>query len=354
MAGLHLQHVTKQFGATTAVDGVDLEVASGEFFSLLGPSGCGKSTTLRLIAGLEHPDAGRVVINDVDVTELPPNRRPIGMVFQSYALFPHLTVAGNVGYGLRARRVPRHEQPARIAEALEQVALGGFEGRRVGELSGGQQQRVAIARALVLRPRLLLLDEPLSNLDARLRVDTRAMLRKLQQQVGITTVYVTHDQEEALVLSDRMAVMHHGRVLQVGPPGEVYHRPAGREVATFIGRANLKPVTVAEVAGGVAQVRLTDSLTVAVADGADAAVGQARLLCVRPEAVRLSSPPHATGVIVAATFNGPWFEYEVDWGGGRWLVSEPNLGQPARQCGHRVGIEVPAGAGALLPVDKDL
>ena len=231
--------VVKRFGAATAVDHADLTVADGELFTLLGPSGCGKTTLLRLIAGFVQADAGEIRFGDRVVTGLPPHARNIGMVFQNYALWPHMTVAENVSYGLRIRKIPAAEVRARLDEGLRKVNLTGLEARYPGQLSGGQQQRVALARALVLEPDILLLDEPLSNLDAKIRVQVRAEIRQLQQALRITTIYVTHDQEEALSLSDRVAVMKDGRVLQVGAPKELYERPRTRFVADFVGTNNL-------------------------------------------------------------------------------------------------------------------
>src|SRR5512144_1096185 len=234
-----IQGVVKRFGAVTAVDAVDLTVADGELFTLLGPSGCGKTTLLRLLAGFYQPDAGEIRFGERVVSGLPAYERKIGMVFQNYALWPHMTVRANVAYGLRLRKLSSTEIETRLAEGLRKVNLVGFEARYPGQLSGGQQQRVALARALVLNPDLLLLDEPLSNLDAKIRVQVRAEIRKLQRALGITTVYVTHDQEEALSLSDRVAVMKDGKVLQVGVPRELYERPRTRFVADFVGTNNL-------------------------------------------------------------------------------------------------------------------
>ena len=238
-----IRGVVKRFGAVTAVDRVDLAVEDGELFTLLGPSGCGKTTLLRLLAGFYQPDAGEIRFDDRVVNGLPPYERNIGMVFQNYALWPHMTVADNVAYGLKLRKLGAAEMAARLAEGLRKVNLAGFESRYPGQLSGGQQQRVALARALVLNPDILLLDEPLSNLDAKIRVQVRAEIRKLQQELGITTIYVTHDQEEALSLSDRVAVMNDGRVLQVGAPKDLYERPRTRFVADFVGTNNLVPGT---------------------------------------------------------------------------------------------------------------
>jgi ABC-type Fe3+/spermidine/putrescine transport system ATPase subunit len=233
-----LREVTKRFGEVLAVDALDLEVAHGEFLSLLGPSGCGKTTTLRLIAGFEQPDVGAVLIDGRDVAGLPPYKRDVNTVFQSYALFPHLTVADNVAYGLRQRKLGKRERRKRSEELLGLVRLSGVEDRKPRELSGGQQQRVALARALVMSPRVLLLDEPLGALDLKLRKELQVFLKTLHADLGITFVYVTHDQEEALAMSDRVAVMNHGRIEQLGPPREIYDNPASRFVADFIGETN--------------------------------------------------------------------------------------------------------------------
>jgi len=236
---IRIEGLTKRFGAVTAVDSVDLEIARGELFALLGGSGCGKTTLLRLLAGFETPDSGRLLIDGHDMTGVPPHLRPINMMFQSYALFPHMTVAENVGYGLRREGIAKAETATRVAEALEQVKLSDFAARRPAQLSGGQRQRVALARALVKRPKLLLLDEPLAALDRKLREGMRFELVRLQAELGLTFVMVTHDQEEAMSMATRLAVMHAGRVVQVGTPHEVYERPVSRFVADFIGIANI-------------------------------------------------------------------------------------------------------------------
>src|SRR3984893_667368 len=245
-ASIVLSGLTKRFGEI-AVDNIDLTVASGEFFSLLGPSGCGKTTTLRLIAGFEQPTSGRILLDGVDVSDVPPHRRNVNTVFQSYALFPFLTVFDNVAFGLRHRKLAKAEVKRRVDESLDLVKMTSFAKRRPGQLSGGQQQRVALARALVLNPAVLLLDEPLGALDAKLRRSLKVELKALQERVGITFLYVTHDQEEALTMSDRLAVMNAGKIAQIGTPREVYEDPADTYVADFLGAANLMEVEVVSV-----------------------------------------------------------------------------------------------------------
>jgi putative spermidine/putrescine transport system ATP-binding protein len=251
MAYLELTQIHKTFGSSVAVEDFNLAVTQGEFVSFLGPSGCGKTTTLRMVAGFELPTAGTITIDGNDVTDIPPNRRNVGMVFQSYALFPNMTVAQNVGYGLKIAGKPKVEIDRRVDEMLALIQLEGFAARYPFQLSGGQQQRVALARALAISPRLLLLDEPLSALDAKIRLELRQEIRRIQRQLGITTIYVTHDQEEALSLSDRIVVMNRGRVEQVGMPTEIYNFPATAFVAKFVGHINLLPVSVIDHTAGL-------------------------------------------------------------------------------------------------------
>jgi len=287
MAGgrVELVSLTKRF-TEVAVDDVDLQIASGEFFSLLGPSGCGKTTTLRLIAGFEQPTAGRILLDDVDVSAVPPHKRNVNTVFQSYALFPFLTVYDNVAFGLRNKRLPKSELDSRVYSALDLVHLRQFEKRRPGQLSGGQQQRVALARALVLQPSVLLLDEPLGALDAKLRRSLKVELKALQEQVGITFLYVTHDQEEALTMSDRLAVMRDGKIVQLGRPTEVYEEPADTYVADFLGVSNLMEVEViSRGPGGQCDVRLGEIVLTAQHGGQD--VPDRAHAVIRPERVRI-------------------------------------------------------------------
>ncbi len=293
---LELTHLTKSFGEVVAVRDLSLDVRAGEFVSLLGPSGCGKTTTLRMIAGFEEPTGGEILIGGRPVHGLPPHRRPVNTVFQHYALFPHLTVFENVAYGPRRRGVPRTEIGPQVREALRLVGLAGLEARYPQQLSGGQQQRVALARALVNRPRLLLLDEPLGALDLKLRKQMQVELKRLQREVGIAFLYVTHDQEEALALSDRIGVMSEGRLEQFGTPREIYHAPATRFVADFIGESNLIPCR----RGGDGRWSLAGGLAVEVPETG----AREGTLAVRPEAVRVSREPLALPNTFAATVQG--------------------------------------------------
>ena len=249
MIAIRIENLTKRFGSAVALHGLDLKVEAGELFFLLGPSGCGKTTLLRSIAGFYIPDEGRIFFGDEEVTKLPPHKRNTGMMFQSYALWPHLTVAANVAFGLEERKVPTAEIRRRVGEALESVRMSAYAERKPNQLSGGQQQRVALARALVVRPRCLLLDEPLSNLDAKLRLEMRSEIRRVCKEFKLTTVYVTHDQKEALSISDRMAILESGHILQVGSPRDVYRRPRRKTVANFIGDTDFVPGTVRSLSG---------------------------------------------------------------------------------------------------------
>ncbi len=279
MTHLELTHIQKTFGASVAVEDFNLKVQQGEFVSFLGPSGCGKTTTLRMIAGFEVPTSGQITINGSDITYLPPNKRNVGMVFQSYALFPNMTVAQNVGYGLKIAGKPKAEIEARVTEMLALIQMEKFAARYPYQLSGGQQQRVALARALAFQPQVLLLDEPLSALDAKIRVELRQEIRRIQQKLGITTIYVTHDQEEALSLSDRIVVMSQGKMEQVGTPNEIYNFPETEFVAQFVGQINLLPVEIVRPTEGM--VRLGQQII--HAGKFDRLNGHQMRLAVRPE-----------------------------------------------------------------------
>jgi ABC-type Fe3+/spermidine/putrescine transport system ATPase subunit len=293
MALLSLQNVSRNFGATRAVADVSLDVAQGEFFGLLGPSGCGKTTTLRMIAGLEKPDSGSIRFQDKDITNLPPEQRGFGMVFQNYALFPHLNVFENVAFGLRARNASKVEVKQRVQSALELVQLPGYEKRAIDELSGGQQQRVAIARAIAIEPVLLLFDEPLSNLDVSLREETRSELRELVTRLGLTAVYVTHDQEEAFALCDRISVMVGGKLVQTGKPRELYEQPADIAIARFLGRNNLiRAMRLSSSKTSDGEFKTLDgghTLHVAVSRDELAPLNKPVVLAIRPEHVQLST-----------------------------------------------------------------
>jgi ABC-type Fe3+/spermidine/putrescine transport system ATPase subunit len=312
---IRLHALVKRFAGVTAVDRATLEIGDGELFTLLGPSGCGKTTLLRLIAGFYAPDEGEVWFGDRRVDRLPPYERNIGMVFQNYALWPHMTVRQNVTYGLKLRRLRAEEIRARLDAGLAKVNLAGLEDRYPGQLSGGQQQRVALARALVLSPDILLLDEPLSNLDAKIRVQVRGEIRKLQKDLGITTVYVTHDQEEALSLSDRVAVMRDGRVLQLAPPKELYERPQTRFVADFVGTNNFVPGVCREVTDGAAVVD-TPLGVLRARSAAGVAPGAKCVLAVRPENIALGVGVENAlrGRVVLAAYLGNTLRYDVEVG----------------------------------------
>ncbi|WP_026554359.1 ABC transporter ATP-binding protein [Arthrobacter sp. 35W] len=315
MISVSLENVSKTYGDNPPTITMDLTIESGEFFTLLGPSGCGKSTMLRMIAGFIQPSSGIIRFGDSDVTRTPPNRRDTGMVFQNYALFPHMSVAQNVAYGLNVRKVDKKEKAARIDNALAQVGLAGYAGRRIDELSGGQQQRVALARAVVISPSVLLLDEPLSNLDAKLREETRVQIRQVQRAAGITGIYVTHDQAEAMAMSDRIAVLEGGRVHQVAAPREIYHRPATAFVARFIGRSNVLPVTVLGSDATTVTVDLPGGSRMDVPKAPDLrpSAGDPAALSIRPEVLRFTDGPSPLlrGTVRAAEFTGASVTYEV-------------------------------------------
>jgi iron(III) transport system ATP-binding protein len=350
--GLSKRYAHRVKGEVYAAREVTLDVAAGEFLTLLGPSGCGKTTTLRMIAGFEKPDAGRVLFGNQDVTYTPANERNIGFVFQNYALFPHLSVAENVAYGLEVRSIPRAETSARVSEVLALVGLAGYEHQFSSQLSGGEQQRVALARAIVIRPRVLLFDEPLSNLDAKLRVQMRQEIRDLQRRLGITAIYVTHDQEEAMAVSDRIVVMNGGRVISVGSADDLYHRPASEFVARFIGRVNLMPATVLEVREGIARVEAMGAVVDAAAvdgikpgDGVD--------LVIRPEAIEVlrgrAESHHWQATVVERVFLGEKIEYRMEAEGASLTVVRYNAGaSEVLAPGSKVSLRVLDGTASVL------
>jgi ABC-type Fe3+/spermidine/putrescine transport system ATPase subunit len=345
--------LSKRFGANVVVDRATFDIGEGELFTLLGPSGCGKTTLLRLIAGFYAPDEGEVRFDGRVVNRVPPHERGIGMVFQNYALWPHMTVFENAAYGLKLRKLAKAEIEGRIRGVLEKVKLAGLEARYPGQLSGGQQQRVALARALVLNPKILLLDEPLSNLDAKIRVQVRAEIRKLQKELGITTVYVTHDQEEALTLSDRIAVFNQGRVFQVGPPKELYERPANRFVADFIGINNLIDGVV-QSAGDFLRVKTALGELRALPEKRFKA-GDRCVVSIRPENASLGETGDniVRGRIAFAAYLGNTLRYDVDAGQG--LILKADVRDPWHHeelaAGAPVAVAFAASATVAIPAE---
>jgi len=356
MAGGEVQLVdlVKRFSDVTAVAGINLDMPPGEFFSLLGPSGCGKTTTLRLIAGFERPDEGQILLDGVDMVQTPPHKRNVNTVFQNYALFPHLTVADNVAFGLKYQDVSKQEAKQKVADALELVRLTGFERRRPSQLSGGQQQRVALARALILNPAVLLLDEPLGALDAKLRKALQIELKALQEEIGITFVYVTHDQEEALTMSDRLAVMSNGRVEQIGSPSEVYEEPTTAYVADFLGVSNLMDATAeGTVADSRCRVKLGEFELMAGQGDTDVR-GPVKIV-IRPERVRLeesgaSGENRVPGMVERVVYVGSIMQVIVHLAPGQTLqawVQNQGEGLPYQQ-GHPVSVHMPVDALRVL------
>jgi iron(III) transport system ATP-binding protein len=329
MESIRAENVVKTFGAVRALDGIGLIIGSGELFFLLGASGCGKTTLLRCIAGLETPDSGTISFGDRDVTRLAPHKREAAMVFQSYALWPHLTVAQNIAFGLEERKVPKPEIKRRVEEALEMVQLPGYGGRSIDQMSGGQQQRVSLARALVVKPKCLLLDEPLSNLDAQLRVEMRREIRRIVKENGLTGIYVTHDQEEALAMADRMAVLTSGRISQIGTPEEIYRDPRSAHVANFIGETNLIDGNFIEAHDGYATVETRAGSFAGRITDPDwkPERGEAVRLSVRPEAWRLhkdAGDNPVTGKITERAYLGQRIQYWIETSAGRQQVVEMN------------------------------
>ncbi|HVL76360.1 MAG TPA: ABC transporter ATP-binding protein [Noviherbaspirillum sp.] len=345
MTFLTLDSLAKRFGDFTAVESMSLEIERGEFLSLLGPSGCGKTTTLQMVAGFVEPTRGRILVDGKDITRLRPEKRGMGIVFQSYALFPHMTVGENVGFGLEMRGMPRAEREKRIAETLELVRLNGLDKRYPKELSGGQRQRVALARALAIRPHVLLLDEPMSNLDAKLREEMHIELRAIQRHLGITTILVTHDQAEALTMSDRIAVMYGGRIVQLGTPVEAYERPESPFASAFLGKINSIPGLVLARHDHCCEVRLGDSIARVPHEGRE--VGTAVNVYVRPEKVRLQAPGSGglSGRVKTRVFLGSYWMLEVETVLGLLRASIPNSGITPPAEGEMV---------ALAWADEDL
>jgi len=333
LADVRLVGVRKAYGEVIAVDGVDVEIRRGEFFTMLGPSGSGKTTCLRMIAGFVRPDEGRIELAGSDVTGLPPHERDVNTVFQDYALFPHMSVGQNVEYGLKVKRVPTPDRRERVTQALEMVRLSGFEKRRPSQLSGGQRQRVALARALVNRPRVLLLDEPLGALDLKLRQQLQVELKRIQEEVGVTFIYVTHDQDEALSMSDRIAVMDRGRILQVGTPNEVYDEPDSQFVAGFVGVSNLLELEVESLEKGLARLRLgpRDRIEAFIDEGVRR--GDRATVTIRPERIAITENGsideevvcHASGIVRESFYAGPTTRFVVELdGGGELMVVRQN------------------------------
>ncbi len=356
MGTLALQGLHKRFGTVTALDGLDLELASGELVSLLGPSGCGKTTALRIVAGFEVATSGRVQVAGRDVTDVPANKRDMGMVFQAYSLFPNLTAAENVEFGLRVRRQAKAARAAKVAELLELVGLASAAGRYPYQLSGGQQQRIALARALAIEPSVLLLDEPLSALDAKVRVNLREEIRRIQLELGITTLYVTHDQEEALSISDRVAVMSQGRLEQVGTPAEVYRRPATPFVAEFVGTVNRLTVRVVDPAAGIVEHR---GRRLETAEPLSLTAGAETRLLVRPEALVPSlagADGTADGIggrVVGTSFLGAVTRLWVDLGDGAVVAADvQSAAADAFTPGTAVALSIRPGAGRVLASDR--
>ena len=343
---IELQDIVKRFGALEAVSHVSLDIHAGELFTLLGPSGCGKTTILRLIGGFHEPDHGIICFGGKNVTGVPPYERNIGMVFQNYALWPHMTIFDNIAYGLKIKKFPRGEIGEKVSHALSLVNLEGLEKRYPGQLSGGQQQRVALARALVLNPDVLLLDEPLSNLDAKIRLQVRAEIRKLQKELAITTVYVTHDQEEALTLSDRIAVIEQGRVQQVGTPWDLYERPANPFVADFIGINNLIPGQVREIADPEGWVIVNTEVGGFLSESdARLEAGDRCMVCVRPETAAIGETETVQervnrifGTVSFASFIGNTIRYDVEIGKG--LIFRVDVQNPRDHKPYAIGEKV--------------
>jgi len=351
MVKVKLVNVTKRFGEVIAVNKVSLEVREGELFTFLGPSGCGKTTTLRLIAGFYKPDEGEIYFDDELVNDIPPYKRNTGMVFQNYALWPHMNVFDNIAYGLKLRNMPPPQIIKKVKEVIELIGLKGKESRFPSQLSGGEQQRVALARALVIQPKVLLLDEPLSNLDAKLRLKMRSEIRRLQKRLGITTIYVTHDQEEALSISDRIAVMNKGEVLQIGTPLEIYEKPKDIFIADFIGTTNFIPCVVKEVDANNKKMEIgIEDTTLIINEYLDGvSIGDELICAIRPESIELYEPdklskdvPRLLGKISLVTFLGKTIRLDIETDGGNEIKVDltRKVGQRLPKEGERVAIVI--------------
>ncbi|MDH3694749.1 MAG: ABC transporter ATP-binding protein [Gammaproteobacteria bacterium] len=354
MSFVELVQLTKKFGDFTAVDDLSLHIEKGEFISLLGPSGCGKTTTLQMIAGLQQPDGGQIKLDGEDITHKAPNRRGLGIVFQSYALFPHMTVAGNVSFGLEMRNVSKETRNDKIRAALSQVRLEDFAERHPRELSGGQRQRVALARALVIEPPVLLLDEPLSNLDAKLREEMQIELRTLQQQVGVTTILVTHDQSEALSMSDRVVVMNSGRVEQIDTPVGVYDSPLNNFVSDFVGKTNLFSAVVNSIDNEQALIEIHGIIVGLPVT--NLSVGDTVQVFLRPERIRLdaSAADGIDAIVDAAIFHGDRWLFQIKCALGKIIATAPNAGEEIFRHGQSVKLSWPDDALRILTRSQNL
>ncbi len=359
MVSINLKDITKTFGEVVAVDDVSIEIEDGELFTLLGPSGCGKTTLLRVIAGFYHPDAGQVFFNEDEVTKLPPHKRETGMVFQNYAIWPHMRVFDNVAFGLKIRKLPKSEIEKRVFDILEAVRLGGLEARTPFQLSGGQQQRVALARALVINPKVLLLDEPLSNLDAKLRLEMRHELKRIQQEFGTTTIYVTHDQEEALSISGRVVILNYGESMQIGNPRQIYDEPQNLFVADFIGSSTFLPITITSPNGGEIKGKTPWGLELrgrTPLEDYKFTKGQEAFVAIRPEDFKVRVPEEGhnqiPGKVVSVVFTGRYNDVRANIGGSNLAQAEIDATRILK-AGDELALCVLNTDTIILPAEKD-